>query len=131
MISQLRLSAGDGKNVLQIFRRSKPTLAVSSEAVKDYQAIPSPPGWPVIGHLFALMKNQARLDKFAAELQVKYGDIVRLFSPSGMGNGHMVMIFNPEDMKSMYAHEERIPKQPGGICIDMVGPKLCLKTCRL
>ena len=85
---------------------------------------------------FSVDPNQAwlpspRLDKFAAELQEEYGDIVRLFSPSGMGNGHMVMIFNPEDMKSMYAHEERIPKQPGGICIDMVGPKLCLKTCRL
>ena len=114
-ISQLRLVASDGKNALQILRRSKPTLAVSTEAVKDYQAIPSPPGWPLIGHLFAFMKNQARLDKFAAELQVEYGDIVRLYAPSGIGTGHMVMIFNPEDMKSMYAFEERIPKLPGGV----------------
>ena len=115
MFSQVwvRAKLSDGSKVLQMFRRSKPTLAASQEAVKDFQEIPSPPGWPILGHLFAFMKNEARLDKFARELRAQYGDMVRLHFPTGGGNNSMVMLFKPQHIKSLYTEEERIPKIPG------------------
>ena len=117
MLSQVwvRAKVSDGSKVLQMFRRSKPTLAASSEAVKDFQEIPSPPGWPILGHLFAFMKNEKRLDKFASELRAEYGDMVRLYFPTGSGNNSMVMLFKPQHIKSLYTEEERIPKIPGSV----------------
>ena len=103
----------DGPKVLQTFRRSKPTLAASAEAVKDFHEIPSPPGLPLLGHLFAFMKNGNRLDKYACELQAQYGNIVRLHFPTGSGNNRMVMLFKAEQMRSLFTEEERIPKLPG------------------
>ena len=61
----------DGPKVLQTFRRSKPTLAASSEAVKDFQEIPYLPDWPLLGNLIAFMKNGSRLDKYFAELHAQ------------------------------------------------------------
>ena len=114
MFSQLwvRAQVSDGPKVLQTFRRSKPTLAASSEAVKDFQEIPSPPGWPLLGNLFAMMKNGSRLDKYFAELHAQYGDMVRLSIP-GSSNNRMLVLFKPGDIKSLYTEEERIPKLPG------------------
>ena len=115
MFSQLwgRTKVPDGSKILQMFRRSKPSLAASAEAVKDFQEIPSPPAWPLFGHLFAFTKNAKRLDKFATELRAQYGDMVRLHFPTGSGNNSMVMLFKPEHIKSLYTEEERIPKLPG------------------
>ena len=115
MLSQLwvRAQVSDGPKVLQTFRRSKPTLAASSEAVKDFQEIPSPPGWPLLGNLFAMMKNGSRLDKYFAELHAQYGDMVRLRIPMGSSNSRMLVLFKPGEMKSIYTEEERIPKLPG------------------
>ena len=115
MFSQLWVGAkvSEGSQVLQMFRRSKPTLAASSEVVKNFQEIPSPPSWPVLGHLTAFMKNERRLDRYASELQAQYGDMVRLHFPTGSGNNSMVMLFKPQHIKSLYTEEERIPKIPG------------------
>ena len=128
MFSQLlvRAKVSEGPKVLQMFRRSKPSLAASSELVKDFQEIPSPPGWPLLGHLIDFMKNEKRLDKYASELRAQYGDMVRLYFPTGSGNNSMVMLFKPEHIKSLYAEEERIPKIPGSLVrnhqdIDTVG----------
>ena len=117
MFSQLwvRAQVSDGPKVLQTFRRSKPTLAASSEAVKDFQEIPSPSGLPLLGNLLAFAKNVNSLDKYACELQAQYGDIVRLRFPKGGSNNRMVMLFKPQHMKSLYTAEERIPKLPGVI----------------
>ena len=108
-----RSKLSDGPKVLQIFRRSKPSLAASSEAVKDFKEIPSPSGWPLLGNLLDFAKNVNSLDKYACELQAQYGDIVRLRFPKGGSNNRMVMLFRPQHMKSLYTAEERIPKLPG------------------
>ena len=115
MFSQLwvRAKVSEGSKIPQMFRRSKPSLAASSEAVKDFQEIPSPPGWPLVGHLIAFMKNERRLDKYTSELQAQYGDMVRLHFPTGTGNNSMVMLFKPQHIKSIFTEEERIPKIPG------------------
>ena len=101
----------DGSKILQAFQRSKPTLAVNSREVKDFQDIPSPPAWPFLGHLVPFMNHGERLDKYSAGLHKQYGDMVRLKLPGSMGN--ILLLFNPEDIKSMYTGEERIPKIPG------------------
>ena len=82
----VRAKVSDGSKVLQMFRRSKLT-------VKDFQEIPSPPDWPLLGHMFAFMKNGSRLDQYTSVLQAQYGDILRLHFPTGTGNYSMVMLF--------------------------------------
>ena len=94
----------DGLKALQLSK-------ISSEAVKNFQDIPSPPCWPFIGHLASLIKNEERLDKYMAELQKQYGDMVRLKLPGNTGN--MLILYQPEHIKSMFTEEERIPQFPG------------------
>jgi len=97
--------------------RNKSAIASTSEIVenvKRFEEIPSPLGLPLIGHMASFLKkeNAMNLPNFGKKLQEKYGDIVRLKVP-GIGNGNMVMLFNPEDIKNMYKLEERIPLIPG------------------
>ena len=118
MRSSLRLlvRAQEGSKVLQTAQRSKPSLAASSEVsedVRDFQEIPSPPSWPLIGHLLAFMKHGERLDKHFADLQAEYGDMVRMKVPTANGNNNMLLLFITEHFKSIYTNEERIPKLPG------------------
>ena len=58
-----------------------------------------------------LIKHGSRLDKYNNELQAKYGDIVRMYSPGVFG--HMVMLYKPKDIKNLFSQEERIPFAPG------------------
>ena len=48
--------------------------------VLPFSSIPSPPSYPLLGHLhlFAKKKNQDNMDKFLESLMKEYGDIVRL-----------------------------------------------------
>ena len=80
------------------------------EDVKPYAAMPSPPAWPLLGHmpLLAKKKNQERLDQMFHKLRLQLGDIYRLSVP---GQGDMVVIFRPEDVRAMYASDGRIPYQ--------------------
>ena len=84
-------------------------LRVEDE-VKPFSAMPSPPAWPLLGHipLMAKKKNQEHLDKMFHKLRLELGDIYRLSVP---GQGDMVVIFRPEDVRAMYANDGRIPYQ--------------------
>ena len=43
-----------------------------------------------------------------SDLQKQFGDIVQL----KMGNQNMILIFNPEDVRTMFQHEGQHPKRP-------------------
>jgi len=107
----------DRNTVTKCVSRQKSALASSAEIfedVKSFDDIPSPPGLPIFGHLHLLMKkeNAENMVGFFGGLQAKYGNIVRIKVP-GIGNGNMVVLFKPSDVKSLYSNEERIPKLPG------------------
>jgi len=85
------------------------------EETKPFSEMPSPPAWPVIGHLPLLMKEQLKLDKLFERLRVEHGDIYKVYAP---GQGDMVVLFKPEDIKTLYGSDGENPKIPG---FDMVG----------
>ena len=89
------------------------------EDVKPYSAMPSPPAWPLLGHmpLLAKKKNQERLDQMFHQLRLQLGDIYRLSVP---GQGDMVVIFRPEDVRAMYASDGRIPYQTAFEALELL-----------
>jgi len=105
--------------VNQVFKRLQSTVAVddvdSSQIhektkTRPFSEIPSPPSWPLIGHLPLMMKGQNRMDKMFDEMRVDLGDIFKVYVP---GQGDMVVIFRPEDVKMLYKNDGRIPVIPG------------------
>ena len=84
--------------------------AADQTSLKPFNKIPSPPAWPVVGHipLLAREENKTRIDKFWRELYQQYGDIVRFKLPGK----NMIFLFNPEDHKVMHRNEPRIPYMP-------------------
>ena len=96
---------------MQCLSRSKASLAETGAVLRDYEEIPCPAGLPLLGNMVDLIRNGARLDKYNNELQAKYGDMVRLYSPGAFG--HLLMLFKPSDIKILYSQEERIPLIPG------------------
>ena len=89
------------------------------EDAKPYSAMPSPPAWPLLGHmpLLAKKKNQERLDQMFHQLRLQLGDIYRLSVP---GQGDMVVIFRPEDVRAMYASDGRIPYQTAFEALELL-----------
>ena len=87
--------------------------SLARSQVKSFEEIPSPAGLPFLGHLLPFLRNSARLDKLAGELQTQLGDIIRLSLPGFARNGTMVMLFKPQHIKSLYTQEEEIPNVPG------------------
>lgn len=81
---------------------------------KSSYELPTPPfRLPIFGHLFSILKkeNVEDLPGYFTRLREKYGDIFRMSLP-GLGNGHIVLIFEPEDIKEMYKNDGRIPMLP-------------------
>ena len=111
-------------STIKCLSKNKSAMAASAEVfednVKSFNEIPSPPESWFFGHapLFMKKENAEHLDQWAAGLQQQYGYMVRLRLPGGMGNGHMVMLYNAKDIKTMYGLEERIPKLPGNKKVD-------------
>ena len=89
------------------------------EDVKPFSAMPSPPAWPLLGHipLLANKKNQEHLDEMFHQLRLQLGDIYRLSVP---GQGDMVLIFRPEDARAMYASDGRIPYQTAFEALELL-----------
>lgn len=52
-------------------------------------------------------KVKKLLDGFA-DLQKQYGDIIKL----KMGSQDMLLVFNPDDIRTMFQHEGKYPKRP-------------------
>jgi len=81
---------------------------------KSSYELPTPPfRLPIFGHLFSILRkeNVEDLPGYFTRLREKYGDIFRMSLP-GLGNGHIVLIFEPEDVKEMYKNDGRIPMLP-------------------
>ena len=77
------------------------------EQALPFHKIPSPPAWPILGHVPLLAKEEVRtgIDKFWREIYQEYGDIVRFKLP----DRNMLFLFNPEYFKVMHRDEPRIP----------------------
>merc|ERR1711874_650896 len=111
-----RLSSPSERQCLaRCLTTSKASMTAStlqdSAGLKDFSEIPSPPALPLLGNMLDLVRHGSRLDKYNNELQAKYGDIVRMYSPGVFG--HMVMLYKPREIKNLFSQEERIPFAPG------------------
>ena len=87
--------------------RSCQTSGDPIEQALPFNKIPSPPAWPIIGHVPLLAKEEVRtgIEKFWREIHQEYGDIVRFKLP----DRNMLLLFNPEYFKVMHRDEARIP----------------------
>ncbi|KAK4037016.1 hypothetical protein OUZ56_029060 [Daphnia magna] len=79
---------------------------------KRYEEIPGPQPLPLVGNalLFSPLGpyNIPRLLDGFADLHRQYGEIVKL----KMGNTPSVLLFNPNDIKTMFDHEGKYPQRP-------------------
>ena len=71
----------------------------SAQTVKPFSEMPTPPSWPILGHLPLFAKNKLRMDKMFQGLREEYGDIYRLHVPGGLES--MVVLFRPEDIMKL------------------------------
>jgi len=83
----------------------------SRDAVKPISEMPSPPSWPLLGHLPLIMKHQLHMDQMFQSLREEYGDIYKLYVPGGIGT--MVVLFRPEDIKKLYKSDGKTPHIQG------------------
>jgi hypothetical protein len=83
----------------------------SSQTVKPFTEMPTPPSWPFIGHLPLFAKNKLRMDKMFQALREEYGDIYKLHVPGGLGS--LVVLFRPEDIMKLHTSDGRIPHIQG------------------
>jgi len=81
------------------------------DPVKPISDMPSPPAWPLLGHLPLFMKHKQHMDKMLHSLREKYGDIYRINVPGGMGT--MIILFRPEDIKKLYKSDGKTPHIQG------------------
>ena len=87
------------------------SVSLENENIKPFEAIPSPPAWPLLGHipLMSKTKHLLAMDKFMDSLHAQYGDMIRLNLP---GQGNMLLLFNPEHFSVLSRNEPRIPNIP-------------------
>ena len=83
----------------------------SSQTVKPLSEMPSPPSWPILGHLPLIMKDKLNMDKMFQRLREEHGDIYRMTVPGGMGT--IVVLFRPEDIKKLYTSDGKTPHIQG------------------
>merc|ERR1712142_271101 len=85
---------------------SSVSLNINQSNTKSLAEMPSPPAWPLLGHLPLMMKNMHHLDKMFDHLRQEHGDIFKIWFP---GQGPMVVLFRPEDVKTLYNSAGRLP----------------------
>ena len=91
-----------------LLARSQTTSATPDPAL-PFSAIPLAPGaWPILGHLpfMANKKTQARMHIAIENLRKESGDIFKLSIP---GETDSVIIFNPDDINTMYSNDGKVP----------------------
>ena len=113
VVMALHVQARYVKRASNLLVRCQSTVTMAdhgSTNTKPFYEMPSPPAWPVIGHLPLLMKEKDKIDKMFERLREQYGDIYRVYAP---GQGDMVVIFRPEDIKMLYGSDGKIPMIPG------------------
>ena len=98
-----------------IFRLQTTVAAAAAheqQEVKPFSAIPSPPAWPIVGHLPIFMKkeNQERMHLMFDNMRAEHGDIYKLWAP---GVGNILATSRPQDIKVMHTNEPHIPILPG------------------
>ena len=89
------------------------SLSSENPPPKPFKAIPLAPGaLPLLGHIpfMAKKETQERLHEAFDNLRKETGDVYRLSIPGEPG---FVAIFQPEDVKTLYSHDGRIPNLPG------------------
>ena len=99
------------------------TASVENESIKPFESIPSPPAWPLLGHIpmMSKPKHVLGMDRFMDSLHAQYGDMIRLNLP---GTGNMLILFNPEHFSVLSRNEPRIPNVP---IFDLGSFKYCGK----
>ena len=85
----------------------------TAAAPKPFKEIPLAPGaLPLLGHIPFMAKKdtQERLHEAFENLRKETGNVFRLSIPGEPG---FVALFQPEDVKTLYSHDGRIPNLPG------------------
>ena len=79
-------------------------LESSNRMMKQVKDMPAPPQWPFVAHLPLMMKKNVHI--LFSELRDELGDTYRITVP---GKGDMVVVNNPEDIKTLYNSDGKIP----------------------
>ena len=92
--------------------------AADRNAAKPYAAIPTPPQRRPLGNLGLLTDSRFLWDATAAwrEYRDHYGDILRLVLP---GLEDIVVVFDPEDVGTLLAHDGHMPDVPFNEAISL------------
>jgi len=103
------------KTILPLLSRGQVTASVEHlEEAKPFSAMPQPSGaWPILGHLPHMTKKetQQRMHLAFNDMRKECGDTFRLNIP---GEKHgFVILFDAEDVKTLYANDGRVPQIPG------------------
>lgn len=83
--------------LLLAIRRKQKGLNSTRGKTQDFEPIPSPPQWPIIGHMYLLKDYQDNHWLGLDKIREKYGDVVWL----QMGMLSMVMVSGYETMKEV------------------------------
>ena len=83
----------------------------SRDVAKPISDMPTPPSWPLLGHLPIIMKHKLHMDQMFQSLREEYGDIYKLDLPGGIGT--MVVLFRAEDIKKLYKSDGKTPHIQG------------------
>ncbi|XP_039285811.1 probable cytochrome P450 49a1 isoform X1 [Nilaparvata lugens] len=80
--------------------------------VKPYDEIPTLPKWPILGHAYLFFPNgKYKLDRLGdaiLDLSESLGNIFKL----NLNGSDLVVSLNPDDARSMYAAEGKLPFRP-------------------
>ncbi|RZF40812.1 hypothetical protein LSTR_LSTR003322 [Laodelphax striatellus] len=88
------------------------TKYFSTAKVKPYDEIPTLPEWPFLGHAYLFFPNGKykleRLGDAILDLRRTLGNIFKL----NLNGDDLVVSLNPDDARSMYAAEGKLPYRP-------------------
>nr|QIQ19500.1 cytochrome P450 [Sogatella furcifera] len=88
------------------------TKSFSTAKVKHYDEIPTLPKWPFLGHAYLFFPNGKykleRLGDAILDMSRTLGNIFKL----NLNGEDLVISLNPDDAKSMYAAEGKLPHRP-------------------
>ena len=87
------------------------STAISSKIVKAFTEIPGPVKYPIVGNLHQYIFGpycRSKYHNVLKSLYEEHGPLVK----QNLGGREIIHVFDPEDIKTVYAHESKWPVIP-------------------
>ncbi|XP_071105203.1 1,25-dihydroxyvitamin D(3) 24-hydroxylase, mitochondrial-like [Haliotis cracherodii] len=107
-VAFIHVRPGQSTSAVSVLCRYKATSAQTDDHaadVKPFSALPGPKGLPVVGTLFDIMKNSARLNEMIQKRHETYGPIYR----EKMGRIDAVFLTDVEAVEQLFRQEAKYP----------------------